>query len=108
MRSFREQLEKDFDSIFFNPNEFAEPHNIDGNEIMVVVDNETLLALNLGKMADTDGIFEIAKMFFVQKKHMEDEPVIGQIMEFDGEMFTVGNVLEDFGGYTIILKGNES
>ena len=45
-------------------------------------------------------------MFFVQKEHMPDQPVIDQVMEFDGEMYQVGNVLEDFGGYTIILKGN--
>ena len=58
MRSFKEQLEKDFKDTFFNLNEFAEIHNVDGAEIPVVVDNETLLQLNLGKTADSDGIFE--------------------------------------------------
>ena len=106
MRSFKEQLEKDFKDTFFNLNEFAEIHNVDGAEIPVVVDNETLLQLNLGKTADSDCIFEDSKMFFVQKEHMPDQPVIDQVMEFDGEMYQVGNVLEDFGGYTIILKGN--
>lgn len=99
-------MEKDFDDTFFNLNEFAELHKLDGKEIPVVVDNETLLQLNLGKTADSDGIFQDNKMFFVQEKYLEEEPVIGQIMEFDGEAYQVGNVLEDFGGYTIILKGN--
>lgn len=108
MRSFKEQLEKDSESAFFNLNEFAEFHDVDGENIPVVVDNETLLQLNLGKTADSDGIFEDNKMFFVQKKYMPDQPVIDQIIEFDGEPYKVGNVLEDFGGYTIILKGNES
>lgn len=30
MRSFKDQLEKDFDNTFFNQNEFAEIHDIDG------------------------------------------------------------------------------
>ena len=106
MRTFKEQMEKDFDDAFFNLNEFAEIHNIDGENILVVVDNETLLQLDLGKTADSDGIFEDNRMFFVQKKHMKSQPVIDQLMEFDGEMYQVGKVLEDFGGYTIILKEN--
>ena len=106
MKSFKEQMERDLDSTFFNTDEFAELHTVDGKEIPVVVDNETLLQLNLGKTADSDGIFEDSKLFFVQKEHMPDQPVIDQIMEFDGESYQVGNVLEDFGGYTIILKGN--
>lgn len=108
MRLFKEQLEKDSESTFFNLNEFAELHDVDGEKIPVVVDNETLLQLDLGKTVDSDGIFQDNKMFFVQKKYMPDQPVIDQIMEFDGEPYKVGNVLEDFGGYTIILKGNES
>ena len=62
MRTFKEQLEKDFHDAFFNLNEFAELHNIDGKNVPVVVDNDTLLALNLGKNADSDGIFEDAKV----------------------------------------------
>lgn len=106
MMSFKEQLERDFDNIFFNLNEFAELHDIDGKKIPIVVDNETLLRMNLGKTADSDGIFQDNKMFFVQKKNLDYEPVIDQIMEFDGESYQVENVLEDLGGYTIILKGN--
>ena len=70
------------------------------------MDNETLLELNLGKTADTDGIFQDNKMFFVQKKDLDFEPVIDQIIEFDGESYPIGQVLEDYGGYTIILRGN--
>ena len=106
MRPFKEQMEKDCDNPFFNLNEFAELHELDGKNIPVVVDNETLLQLNLGKTADSDGIFQDNKMFFVLKKYLEDEPVIDQIMEFDGESYQVGNVMEDFGGYVIILRGN--
>ena len=108
MRSFRDQMEMDFDNTFLNLNEFAEIHDIDGKKIPVVVDNETLLQLNLGKTTDSNGIFREDKMFFVQKKHLDYEPVIDQIVEFDGELYPIGNILEDFGGYTIILRGNES
>ncbi len=106
MRSFEDQLEKDFDRVFFNVDEFGELHDIDGEKIPVVVDNETLLQLNLGKTADSDGIFQDNRMFFVQKKYLEEEPAVGQILEFDGESYLVGNVMKDFGGYTVILREN--
>lgn len=108
MKTFAEQMEKDFADTFFNLSEFAQLHSIDGKQIPVVVDNNTLLALNLDKDAYSDGIYEDAKLFFVLKEDLENEPVVGQIMEFDGEHYPIGKVLEDFGGYTIILRGNQS
>jgi len=107
MRTFKEQLEKDFHDTFFNLEEFAELHRVEGKEIPVVVDNETLLQLNLGKTAYSDGIFTDNIMFFVQREYLDYEPVIGQVMEFDGVTYPVDNVLSDTGGYTIILRGNE-
>ncbi len=107
MISFEERIEKDFDDTFFNLDEFAELHMIDGKKIPVVKDSETLMQLNLGKTAHSDGIFTDSIVLFVQKKHMEYEPVIGQIMEFDGVTYPIDNVLSDTGGYTIILRGNE-
>ena len=70
------------------------------------MDEEAFLELYLGKSADTDGLFEDRKMIFVQKKDMGCPPAIGQLINFDGEIYPVGNVLEDCGGYAIILKGN--
>ena len=67
MRSFKEQLEKDMDTIFFNLNEFAENHMIDGKEIPVVVDNDRIIELSLGKTTETRGIFTDDIMFFVLK-----------------------------------------
>jgi len=107
MKSFKEQLEKDLDGTFFNLDEFAELHTIDGKEIPVVVDNETLLQLNMGKTVNSDGIFTDSIIIFVQKKYLDYEPVIGQVIDFDGVTYPVDNVLSDTGGYTMILRGNE-
>ena len=52
MKSFKEQLEKDFETTFFNTDEFAEIHELQGNEVPVVVDNDIIITLSLGKHAD--------------------------------------------------------
>lgn len=107
MKSFKEQIENDLDDTFFNLDEFAELHKIDGNEIPVVVDNETLIQLNMGKTAHSDGIFTDSIVIFVQKKYLDYEPVIGQVIDFDGVTYPIDNVLSDTGGYTVVLRGNE-
>lgn len=107
MRKFKEQLEKDMDDIFFNLDEFAEYHNIDGNKIPVVVDNDRIIELSLGKTVETRGIFTDDILFFVLKKYLDYEPCAGQHMEFDGVTYPISDVKEDFGGYTIILSGNQ-
>lgn len=106
MMSFKEQLEKDFESVFFNMDEFAEIHSINGAKIPIVVDNEKLLEMNLGKTVETNGIIEDDIMFFVRKKDLSEPPVVDNLMDFDGETYPIGHVLEDLGGYTVILRGN--
>lgn len=107
MRTFKEQLEKDMDDIFFNLDEFAENHIIDGKEIPVVVDNDRIIELSLGKSVETRGIFTDDILFFVLKKYLDYEPCAGQHMTFDGVTYPISDVKEDFGGYTIILSGNQ-
>ena len=107
VKSFKEQLEKDLDSVFFNMDEFAETHMIDGKEVPIVLDNDRIIELSMGKTVETRGIFTDDILFFVQKKDLDYEPVAGQHMEFDGEMYPISDVKEDFGGYTIILTGNQ-
>ena len=68
MKSFKEQLEKDLDSVFFNMDEFAETHMIDGKEVPIVLDNDRIIELSMGKTVETRGIFTDDILFFVQKK----------------------------------------
>ena len=86
MKSFKEQLEKDLDSVFFNMNEFAETHMIDGKEVPIVLDNDRIIELSMGKTVETRGIFTDDILFFVQKKDLDYEPVAGRLhYYFNGE-----------------------
>ena len=107
MRTFKEQLQKDFDNIFFNLDEFAEIHTVEGKEVSVVIDNDKLMELDLGKKDHSDGVYTDEKMFFIQKKDLDFDAVGGQDRDCDGGMYRILNVFEDMGGYTIILRSNE-
>ena len=54
---FKEQLQKDLDSVFFNLDEFAEIHRVEGKKIPVVVDSDQLNKLKKGQIL---GLIEAA------------------------------------------------
>lgn len=105
--TFADQLEKDLDSIFFNPLEFGELHTINGKEMMIVVDNDMLAKLELGKTERDDGILSDKILIFVREKDLDFEPVSEMLIEYDGNQHEITDVLRDFGGYTIVLGANQ-
>ncbi len=104
---FQQQFMEDLDEVFFNQEEFAEQHRINGRETLVVVDNDTLAELYISRDAHTDQIFTDAIMFCVRRKDLDFEPVVGQYLEYDGDRYLVTDVKLDTGTYTIILGGNK-
>lgn len=106
--TFKEQLQADLDSVFFNENEFAEEHDFNGDIVPVIMDNDELLKLELRKEVDTDGIFSGKIMFFVQDKLLSFEPFTEQYVTFDGKPYTVTDVKHDNGVYTVVIEANRS
>lgn len=42
MSAFHEQLQRDVNAVWFNPDEFGEPHDIDGKTIRAIVDEQAI------------------------------------------------------------------
>lgn len=105
--TFKDQLEKDLNNIFFNPEEFGELHTINGKEMLIVVDNDMLKELELGKTDRDDGMLSDKILIFVREADLDFEPVSEMLIEYDGNQHEITDVLHDFGGYTIILGANQ-
>lgn len=105
---FKEQFLDDLDSVFFNSEEFAETHTINGAEVDIVVDNDKLAELYISKESHTEELFTDAIMFYVRKKDLDFEPVPGQYLEYDGRGMIISDVKTDDESYTIVLGANES
>lgn len=105
---FREQLSEDLDSVFFNAEEFAESHMINGVSVNIVVDNDRLAELYLSKDTHTDELFTDSILFYIRKKELDFEPVPGQYIEYDGRGFLISDVKTDDESYTIVMGANES
>lgn len=105
---FKEQLAEDLDAVFFNAEEFAETHMINGAEVDIVVDNDKLAELFISKDTDTKELFTDSMLFYVRKKDLVFEPVPGQYIELDGHGCMISDVKTDDGTYTIVIEATES
>ena len=104
MSSFKDYLASDLD-IIFNPDEFGELHDVDGRQLLVVLDNDRL---SHRTQKEYEGIYVGDLLFFVSAANYGTRPKPGEIVRFDGEPYEVFDAKEDSGVYEIILKGSAS
>ncbi|MFA9464049.1 MAG: hypothetical protein ACERKN_07120 [Velocimicrobium sp.] len=106
---FQEQLEIDFATVFFNLDEFAGEHTLNGQSILLVIEEETEEDYkNTRQSLYTDGIHIQAKIIHVLKKDLDFEPFKGQILMLDEEVYQIEWIAPDDVCYQIGLGANES
>lgn len=107
MPNFKDFVQDDL-VVFFNPNEFGEVHNVDGKDMLVVIDSDTLRekSMNGASMYAThSGVMMHEFSMFVKVEDIE-EPVIGQPIRLDGNVYLVTDVAASTGVYQITLGAN--
>lgn len=102
---FRDYVQQDLESFFFNPDEFGEIHVVDGRQLTVIVDNDRLTQRS---QQEYDGIYVGDLLYFVRAEEYGPPPKPDSVQLFDGKAYTVFDVREDTGMYEIILKRNAS
>lgn len=76
---FKEQLEHDIDNTFFNSDEFAEEHLINGETISVIMLDNTLKE---NQKYTEEGLIQ-GDFVYTVKKDCIDEPQPGEFQNFD-------------------------
>lgn len=104
MSTFKDILKSDLD-IFFNDDEFAELHNIDGRIISIIVDNEHLMKRS---KVEYEGVAVGDILYFVKEEEYGKLPKIGEVQRFDGVICEVFDIRSESGVYEVILKKNVS
>lgn len=106
MSKFKDYLDADLD-VFFNADEFAEKHEIDGIKIPIIIDND-LLREQQSKLTDPSGFIVADLLFHAKKSCFARRPEPGNLLMFDGKPRRIADVQEDGGVYTITLAVNLS
>jgi hypothetical protein len=100
MKSFKDFIVSDLNT-FINSGEFAEPHNIEGRILNVVVDNDKLQDR---AKREYDGIYVGDILYMVKASDFGKMPTPGETQKFDRKICTIFDVRIDNGIYEVILK----
>lgn len=99
MVSFKEQLQIDARNVFLNSAEFGETHNIDGKDLVCVVDDHTDVASD----AQTgDVIYVQTKRIYACPSDLVKRPVQGKRIDYDRKPYNCVTVAEE--GAMLVIK----
>jgi len=110
MPTFRDFLDADL-STFLNPIEFGDLHDVDGKEILAVIDedlSQTRSRQPLELYNATPGIYVQRIIMFVRKSDLGYRPVSDQLMKIDGAIYKVANCSDQMGVLEITLEANQA
>lgn len=100
MRTFKDFIRNDMKS-FFNLNEFAEEHTINGKKITIIIDNNKLIER---AQKEFDGLSVGEILYYVKSEDLGEMPEQGTSQYFDGRNMFIFNIREDNGIYEVILQ----
>lgn len=109
--SFKDAVAADVKNVFLNPLEFADEHIIDGQPVMVAVDDDVIeerRGRSDGGMRHAEGVFQTMKMLYVAQSDLPRVPVRDELLEFDGEYYRVDKVSINMGMLEIAIEANET
>lgn len=104
MSAFQDQVKRDLDTLFFNPDEHAESHKIDEAEgILCVVDTDVSQPLNKPKVR-REGMRSDKFTFYVRECDLPGVPEYDQMMRFDDVRYRIINRNRFSGMWSITLE----
>ena len=98
---FKEQIHKDLDAVFFNVDEFAEPHRIEGRTVAVIVDSDRLTNLKKGQIL---GLVEADMLILGKESDFPRDLEPGRLLNVDGRELLVMNSGRDMGLVEVALS----
>ncbi len=104
--TFKDSLNDDLD-VFFNLEEFAEQHIVDGIEMPIIIDEDGLEELKNLRDADYDGIYKAVLLFYVKKSDIGGKPAIDALMDMDDKTYRVIGASGNDNVIKIILGWND-
>jgi len=102
---FKEQIQKDLDTVFLNLAEFAELHRVEGAEISVVVDSDQLNKLKKGQIL---GLIEADMLLMGREGDFPANLEPGRLLNVDGRELIVANSGKEMGLVEVALRQNRT
>lgn len=108
---FKELIQKDVHSVFMNPKEFGEIHDIGGRKMTIIVDDNEMIEREkrrAGAELYRQGIYKREILFYVAQSEFGRLPLVGRSLVLDGGQYIVTDAVNEGGIYSISLEAVRS
>lgn len=110
--TFKEQVAQDNKAIFFNMDEFADTHMVNGEPMPCIVDNNELInrekRYQYNRSFKADGVFLKELLIYVRAEDFGLLPAVGRSIVFDRKTYIISDAVNEDGIYSLCLEANKS
>lgn len=108
--SFKDDVKEDIETVFFDTEEFAETHMVNGKEMRISIDEAELAqrkrsAKSAKASSYEDAVHTKRLAFFVAAKEFGKLPKVNSLLTIDRVQFVVADTANESGTYRITLMG---
>ncbi|WP_339271411.1 hypothetical protein NYE54_08105 [Paenibacillus sp. FSL K6-1330] len=106
--NLKEQMARDVQQTFMNPDEFAEIHSIYGVDLLCIINNDSLRQASQAMALDAYSSYLLLHISRTELEKIGRMPKEGNEFNLDGKRYRVTNVAEEMGMMEIALERAES
>ncbi|MCI8337948.1 MAG: hypothetical protein HFH62_04570 [Lachnospiraceae bacterium] len=103
MRSLKEDMAEDLDNVFLDFEEFADLHEVNGEEIPIVMDEEKMERIRRLQGDIQDGVYQGEVFFFAREKDLGSDVRVNALFTLDGREKFVHSAKLAGGLWNIVL-----
>lgn len=104
--SFKDQIKQDLSDVFLNLDEFADLHRIEGNEVPVVIDSDTMAKLSKNGDNRIHGMDEADMVIMGKASDLPKNLDPGRLLNLDGREVIVVTTTSEMGLVQIAVRQN--
>lgn len=102
-------IKADIDNVFFNSADFAEEHELNGLNVMCIVDNDALNRRTAQIVLDElSSIGKTEISIFIATASIAKKLMAGSAVIFDGRQYVINNLYENDGITELMLEQNRN
>ncbi len=104
--TFKELLKQDVSAVFLNPEEFGETHVVNGQEMVIIIDNNEQIEREKRVGQSNGAVYANQKLFYVAASDFGALPKQGSALMMDGERYLVDDAVSEGDIYSISIHAN--
>lgn len=106
--SLKDILQEDLNTVFFDLEEFAEIHLVNGMEMNIIIDGNELGERKATSGKHFDGAYSSTMLMYVKAEEYGAKPKVGSMIVLDQKHYKVTDVVDEGGVYSITMGATRS